>query len=104
MKKLTVVLTVMVAMIMISCSSTPEKTQEKKMTGIIKTFNPAAEMECYIIFGKGIRKLPYIEFSDGRYVYLQDMPDIQINKGDSIAIYYSEKENGCLITDSIIAL
>ena len=90
---------VMVAMVMISCSS--EKVQ-KKMTGVVKTFNPVSEVSFQVLFGRSIIALPRIDFSDGRYVYLFDMPDSPINTGDSIAICYSEKKEGCLVADSVV--
>jgi hypothetical protein len=72
------------------------------MTGVVKTFDPVSEVNFQVLFGRSIIALPRIDFSDGRYVYLCDMPDNKINKGDSIVICYSEKKEGCLVADSIM--
>lgn len=107
MKKIvSIIFAVITAVSLFSCS--PKKEPERKMVGVIADFNPAVK-KTFVVGGRFIAggDFPLITFSDGRFVYLRSMPDIQMNKGDSIKIFYlesSKSSDGIILADSVTQL
>lgn len=73
-----------------SCGSeTPQN-----VTGVIKKFEPRVQ--------KGASFFPRIEFTDGRFFYLDAMPRSQVDNGSEVIIYTHYISYGWLIyVDSI---
>jgi hypothetical protein len=75
---------------MFSCSPSPER----KVTGIVKEFVPEGKL-----FGD-----PEIVFTDKREFSINHMPDVQIEPGSEIAIYYITRAEDRITPDSIVII
>jgi len=82
-----IVVSVSLLLIIFSCGH----ENPQKVTGVIKKFEPRIQTAAGFY--------PKVEFTDGRFLYLSDMPKSQVDAGSEIAIYYRAIYNKGLLLD-----
>ncbi|MFZ4632231.1 MAG: hypothetical protein ACOYL8_03470 [Patescibacteria group bacterium] len=98
MKKIIVFFVLLISVLILSSCS--KNVSEKKITGTVKSFQSKMVIDGYQVEHLYIR----VEFTDGRYFFLDQMPASQIMVGSEVVIYFDERNASFLAIDSVKTL
>jgi hypothetical protein len=95
MKKTILFFVLLISIVILSSCS--NNVSEKRITGIVKSFQAKMVIDGYQVEHLYIK----VEFTDGRYFFLDQMPATQIMVGSEVVIFFNERNTTKLNIDSI---